>query len=713
MTALPRRARNVLRSLVLLHLDAVDQDSLRHPRAWWHAVTTLWAARLDMVAFLRNGDLGLAHDLRRRFGLAVPLDAAQPIPDDLFEWRQTEMPLGPATIVIPIYNAVEEVASLLKRLPSTLPNDQSVILVNDGSTDPRIRDEIASFAQTWPHTHVIHLEQNKGFVHAVNTAVSHLPPGHHAILLNSDTVPPKDWVPRLLAPFAFDDDIATVTPLSNAAEVLSVPTADIADPPTVDLIETMDAVAKRLRPRQIELPTGIGFCMALNRRFLDLVGPFDSTFGKGYGEEVDWCQKASALGGRHAVASNLVVGHHGAASFGGANRTAQVAKANRIIERRYPNYNASVSAWAASAPIAPERLAISMGWVAHNATSTVPVFIGHALGGGAETALKEEIARAHRDGSENAVVLRVGGPSAWRLELHNSRFQLMGDIDDIAVLHQMLAPLERRHIVYSCAVHASNPATVPDVLLALAKGHRLSVRFHDFFPISPSWNLLGSDGKHSGVPPLATEDPAHAVPPIKDRPGLSHAEWRTRWGNVMAAADEFTVFSRSSGALVREAYPQVGDTLRVRPHAVVTVPPRLSNGGQTLGVLGGINHAKGGAVLQSLTRVWNRRIAIIGELDGCFTLPHPHVVHGRYAQTDIARLAGKYDVGAWFIPSICPETFSFATHEALATGLPVACFNLGAQAETLSAAPSGHVIDLEPDDTRAIAARLDQLFATP
>jgi glycosyltransferase involved in cell wall biosynthesis len=73
-------------------------------------------------------------------------------------------------------------------------------------------------------------------------------------------------------------------------------------------------------------------------------------------------------------------------------------------------------------------------------------------------------------------------------------------------------------------------------------------------------------------------------------------------------------------------------------------------------------------------------------------------------------LARHYRIGLWFIPSICPETFSFATHEALATGLPVLSFDLGAQGETLRDAPLGHVLTTPPEDVVAIDGTIERLL---
>lgn len=61
----------------------------------------------------------------------------------------------------------------------------------------------------------------------------------------------------------------------------------------------------------------------------------------------------------------------------------------------------------------------------------------------------------------------------------------------------------------------------------------------------------------------------------------------------------------------------------------------------------------------------------------------PAIVHGSYEWRDLPGLVARYGISAWLIPSVWPETFSFTTHEAIATGLPVFCFDLGAQADAL------------------------------
>ena len=344
----------------------------------------------------------------------------------------------------------------------------------------------------------------------------------------------------------------------------------------------------------------------------------------------------------------------------------------------------------------------------------MPIYIAHSLGGGAETALQREIARELGRGAPGVVVLRARPARGWMIELCGMGSLQRGDVESADLLEDLLHPLNRRRVIYSCGVGAGDPMSVPRLLLRLTgRDDRLELRLHDYNPISPSWNLLDRNGRYHGVPSRQNTDAAHGLPPDAGRMAVSHADWRREWGLVVDRADDIRAFSQSSAAIFGEAYGQARQKLTVQPHRLIDLPARLPGGGRSIGVLGGINRAKGGEVLQHLAAIMrNRRIVVIGEMDGQYRLPAPHVVHGRYERDSIASLARSYDVGLWLIPSVCPETFSFATHEALATGLPVLGFDLGAQGEALVRARNGHLAMATPEDADGLAREIEALFTT-
>jgi GT2 family glycosyltransferase len=165
---------------------------------------------------------------------------------------------------------------------------------------------------------LVTLTENVGFVGAVNRGLAAAEDGEGpVVLLNSDAHVPPGWAERLLAPLS-DPAVASATPFSNTAEIFSAPLAGQSVAMTGVMADRIDGVARTLGPPADlpSAPTGVGFCMALSRRWLNRVPRLDPAFGRGYGEEVDWCQKVRAMGGRHVGVPGLFVLHAGGASFG-------------------------------------------------------------------------------------------------------------------------------------------------------------------------------------------------------------------------------------------------------------------------------------------------------------------------------------------------------------------------------------------------------------
>ncbi len=203
-------------------------------------------------------------------------------------------------MVLPVYGQVAMVDTLLARLArETVPPDFSVVVIDDASPEP----EMGPMLRRWRDTHparfdIVTHERNLGFVAAANTGLSRaVERGAHAVLLNSDALPPEGWLGRLIAPILADASIASVTPFSNDAEILSVP--DIGRRSVIGLAvgEAIDRKAQILAPDRstVELPVGIGFCMAMNIRFLEAVPSFDTIFGRATGKRWTGAERSVRL----------------------------------------------------------------------------------------------------------------------------------------------------------------------------------------------------------------------------------------------------------------------------------------------------------------------------------------------------------------------------------------------------------------------------------
>jgi len=607
-------------------------------------------------------------------------------------------PDRPVQIVMPVFNALTVLTEAIDRVARHTDLPYRLIVIDDASTDPGIAAFLTARLATMPAL-LLTNSVNLGFVGSANRGIAAArAAGGPVVVLNSDALVPPGWLPRLLAPMLQQpDDIASVTPLSNAAEILSVPVVGPGQPLAPGQGDAQDRLAQALGALPQDIPTGIGFCMAMNDRFLARLGGFDPAFGRGYGEEVDWCQRARAIGGRHVVQPALFVEHRSGQSFAPAERRRATLAAAALLRRRYPRYEAEVQRFAATDPLLTERLALGVGLLDRGAP--IDLHIAHSLGGGAEADLQRRLAGA------DAVVLRVGGLHRWRLELHGAAGVTTGDTDDFTLIRRLLQPLTQRRLIYNCAVGDPDAAALPDLLLSLlADSDPVEMRMHDYFPLSPLQTLLPSNGPYRGVPAADTTDPAHITCDADGR-AVTLAQWRAAWARLIDRAD-VTCFSAASAALVAEVYPAA--RLTVHPHALPMVAPVAAPAGRSvIGVLGNIRLHKGAVEVCNLARLRpDLTIVIIGHLDPGLPVPATVQVHGRYRPDEVPALVARYGISGWLIPSIWPETFCFTVHEALATGLPVLGFDLGAQGDALRAAPNGRVVAI-CGGAPALAAALD------
>ena len=164
------------------------------------------------------------------------------------------------------------------------------------------------------------------------------------VLLNTDTEVPDNWIPRLFYPIWIDPRTASVTPVTCESHILGVPTPSRG---TVDLVrnmgvEEMDALVSRIKVDMTRnyLTEGVGFCMAVSRKIWNEIGGFDAkTFGRGYGEEFDWCLRALFdYGYVHRFAQNLFVAHWHCGSFSTVERQKLMERNNPIAVSRHSEY---------------------------------------------------------------------------------------------------------------------------------------------------------------------------------------------------------------------------------------------------------------------------------------------------------------------------------------------------------------------------------------
>lgn len=250
-----------------------------------------------------------------------------------------KMDVGKVDIIIPIYNAYEDLQLCIESLRKyTDLSVHTLVLINDKSPDSRIKLYLDQMAEkNIGNIKVIHNKENRGFSGNINIGMSIS--DHDVILLNSDTIVTPNWVEKMLNCAYSDDRIATVTPLSNNATLCSIPNfcEENKIPEGMEIMDMAQIVEKASIREYPEIPTAHGFCMLVKREVIRDIGDFDAeTFGRGYGEENDFCYRAIQAGYYHAMCDDTFIYHKGTSSFVSDEKLKYIREHEKILEQRYP-----------------------------------------------------------------------------------------------------------------------------------------------------------------------------------------------------------------------------------------------------------------------------------------------------------------------------------------------------------------------------------------
>lgn len=261
------------------------------------------------------------------------------------------------TVVVPVYNAADETDNCLRSLRDTVGADTDVLVIDDASPDPGVENVLRSWRRIRPMGwRFTANESNLGFVGTANRGMSQCE--GDVVLLNSDTVTTPGWLESLARCLESDPEIATATPWTNNGEIASLPEFCRPNPVPGDPAAVARSIAGAGQAVYPELPTAVGFCMAVSRRAIDRVGVFDEArFGKGYGEENDFSRRAAGAGMRNVLCDDAYVVHLGNRSFGPLGLKPDENSMQRLLSR-HPDYLEIVQEFIRTDPLSVRRNAI-------------------------------------------------------------------------------------------------------------------------------------------------------------------------------------------------------------------------------------------------------------------------------------------------------------------------------------------------------------------
>ena len=643
---------------------------------------------------------------REAAALTQPLAAisiAEYLPSQQPEWQP---PHGlRVAVVIPVYRGLEETRRCLETVLSNrsdLPVE--VIVVDDCSPEPELSRWLRTRADAGSIT-LLRNEVNRGFVASVNRGMA-AAGDRDVILLNSDTEVPAGWVERLAGHAYSASRIGSVTPFSNNATICSWPAVAGGPLPQGKTVADMDAAFRAANlGRQVDLPTAVGFCMYIRRDCLDLVGGFDeATFGRGYGEENDFCLRATAAGWRHLLACDTFVFHAGETSFG--KDSPERARAWDLLTARYPDYAAAVARHVEADAAAPARFAATAALFRQAAEPTILV-VTHALGGGTDRHIRDVQEAVGQRANFLRLEPRPGGLalSVPGLAGHPEAVFLVGQLDGLVALLE------------SCGVdrvHVHHWLGFEDCLRPLRDRLALpfDVTIHDFFSICPQINLLPTPtSRYCGEPDAATCNACIAGRPQFGATNIT--DWRTRHTWLLQEAERVICPSVDARDRIARYVPHA--RLMAVPHEPVSqsawdIRATQPATGEPLriGVLGVVAQHKGLDALAAAVEAADPReyeFVVIGYCDPKLPRHLRHRVRetGPYAEADLPGLIADARLNVAWFPATWPETYSYTLSAALAASLPIVAPGLGAFPERLTGRPLTWLVEPTRDGSTLLA----------
>lgn len=598
-------------------------------------------------------------------------------------------------IIIPIYNAYGCLSPCIDTvLKNTNFSYAHLFLIDDKSPDERILPLLESYEKKYPEKiTLLKNTKNLGFVRTVNKGMKQTK--NDVLLLNSDTEVPKNWLEEIISCAYSDPSIATVTPLSNNATLASVPKIFERNdlPEGYDLEKTADLIAKKSLNLYPSIPTAHGFCMFIKRTVIEKVGLFDEEhFGKGYGEENDFSFRCFKYGYRHALCDRTLVLHKESKSFLGEKRDN-----GAILGKIHPKLKANLDFW-----------------IAHPDIKIIGQNISLAIG---SDEVRPNILVIIHDWSN--ISENVGGTTLHVLDIINSlrsnyNFHVLSHESGTYRVHSYFKTTDLVTAIYPepANISAANfyssiyekmlNEIIEDYGISLVHVHHLIGHYFNIKNCCKKHNikyLVSLHDLYLDFPEVSKLDERISAPNHNTEIDLS--SWRQACEGLLASAEKVIAPSIFAKRTYNKAYPK--QKISVIEHGVdleKTTPKRLSGKKKNIAFIGAIFPHKGSEILERLAntnKMKDTRLHLFGMTTAKIPTSDRIINHGRYSRKELPQLLSKNNIDLVCIFSLAPETFAYTVNEAVACGVPVLSFDIGAGAERIKNNNLGRVISYTED----------------
>ncbi len=614
-------------------------------------------------------------------------------------------------IIIPVYNAFDCLAPCIESiLKYTDLKTNHLILIDDKSPDARVLPLLESYAKQHPdQITLLKNSENLGFVKTVNRGMQFSK--HDVLLLNSDTEVTENWLAKIQTCAYSDSSIATVTPLSNCATLASVPRLFARNelPKDCSLSEMANLVESCSLKKYPSLPTAHGFCMFIKREALNKVGFFDEeAFGKGYGEENDFSFRCINFGYRNALCDDTYILHKESQSFLSDKKDNGAA-----LAKKHPTLKSGLDFW-----------------IQHPDIKLIGNNVALALG--LKDRYRPNLLIVIHDWSN--INNNVGGTTLHVLDLiQNLRdqfnFHILFPENGVYKIHSYFKNVDLITSVYPKPVDIA-PAgffskQYADMFTEILQDYQISlVHVHH---IIGHYLSLGKVCLEQKIKYLVSLHDLYLSYPevskVDDRVRVSRSNdidldsWHRLCGEFLAHASNVIAPSEFAKNEYKKVYPKL--KIDVIEHGVnvskIVADHVLSNKTRNIAFVGAVFPHKGSAVLEDLVHrgsLPNTKIHLFGTTTAVLPNSRKFKNHGPYQRNELPELFKKHHIDLVCIFSLAPETFAYTVDEAIAAGLPVLTFNIGAGVERVKRHNLGWVLSYT-NNINKISQKINGILSNP
>jgi len=256
---------------------------------------------------------------------------------------------GHVSVVIPIYGALNLVKKAIESVFKHTYWPFELILVDDCSPDPAVRDYLKTLEGQNKSDKCIGLKvicnkKNKGFAATCNIGMN-VGTGKYFCVLNSDVLVTPYWLTKMVTAVEADKSHVIVNPVTNNTALINVqmePGRSYLD---------MNRALERKSPKNYPEIMPTGFCLFFKRSLLERIGGFDEAYVS-YGEDTHfWFQSLKLtsdsgeyLGNKAVMADDCYIFHERSSSFNQVSSDEHMGL-RRSGSERFHKLNPSYADW--------------------------------------------------------------------------------------------------------------------------------------------------------------------------------------------------------------------------------------------------------------------------------------------------------------------------------------------------------------------------------